>query len=65
VKSYFLNGVILATTTDRLDAKVSALGPSLAHDPRLNKGTPHDLIQRLRPVLAAGIDYVVVNLRVG
>jgi alkanesulfonate monooxygenase SsuD/methylene tetrahydromethanopterin reductase-like flavin-dependent oxidoreductase (luciferase family) len=62
VKSYFLNGVLLATTPERVDAKVAALGPLFADDGRRNMGTPEHLIERLRPVLATGIDYVVVNL---
>lgn len=62
VKSYFLNGVVLATTPERLDAKIAALGPLFSDDARRNMGTPRDLIERLRPALAAGIDYLVLNL---
>ncbi|HLW47856.1 MAG TPA: LLM class flavin-dependent oxidoreductase [bacterium] len=62
IKSYLMDGVVLATTRERLDAKIAALGPLVAPDARRNMGTPRDLIKRLRPILARGIDYVVVNL---
>ena len=38
------------------------MGPLFATDARRNMGTPRDLIERLRPILASGIGYVVVNL---
>ena len=48
IKSYFLNGVVLATTTGRLEAKVAALGPLFADDARRNMGTPSRVDQTLR-----------------
>jgi hypothetical protein len=48
--------------TARLDAKISALDPSFAHETRRNMGTPRDVIQLLPPVIEAGIDYMVGNL---
>jgi len=62
IKGYSINGVVLATTRERLNAKITALGPLFATDARRNMGTPRDLIERLRPILAGGIGYVVVNL---
>ncbi|MGH7431121.1 MAG: hypothetical protein ACREI5_04800 [Candidatus Methylomirabilales bacterium] len=62
IKSYLMNGVVLATTRKRLDAKIAALGPFFTTDARRNMGMPRDLIERLRPILARGIGYVVVNL---
>jgi len=62
IKSYLINGVVLATTRKRLDAKIGALGPLFATDARRNMGMPRDLIERLRPIIASGIGYVVVNL---
>lgn len=62
VKSYFVNSVLLAPTRERVDAKRAALGPFFTADDRQNMGTPGDLIARLRPILATGIDYVIVNL---
>jgi hypothetical protein len=54
--------VVLVTTPERLDAKVAALGPLFADDARRSMGTPRELINRVRPLLEAGIDYVVVKL---
>ncbi|TMI76246.1 MAG: LLM class flavin-dependent oxidoreductase, partial [Bacillati bacterium ANGP1] len=39
IKSYLMNGVVLATTRERLDAKIAALGPLFATDARRNMGT--------------------------
>lgn len=62
IKSYLMNGVVLAPTRKRLDEKIAALGPLFSADARRNMGTPRDLIERMRPILARGICYVVVNL---
>ena len=48
IKSYLMNGVVLATTRERLDAKIAALGPLFATDARRNMVmnlTGHDDIE--------------------
>jgi alkanesulfonate monooxygenase SsuD/methylene tetrahydromethanopterin reductase-like flavin-dependent oxidoreductase (luciferase family) len=62
IKSYSINGVVLARSPRRLDAKTAALGPLFAAEARRNMATPRDLVARLRPILAVGIGYVVANL---
>ena len=59
--SYFANGVLLATTRAGLQAKVAAL-PPIFRTGSTNFGTPDDLIAKLRPIVAAGMRYLVVNL---
>jgi alkanesulfonate monooxygenase SsuD/methylene tetrahydromethanopterin reductase-like flavin-dependent oxidoreductase (luciferase family) len=62
VKSYFVNGVVLAPTDARVGAKVAALGKIFAGAPRRQMCTPAGLVEMLRPIAAEGIDYFVVNL---
>jgi alkanesulfonate monooxygenase SsuD/methylene tetrahydromethanopterin reductase-like flavin-dependent oxidoreductase (luciferase family) len=61
IKSWFLNSVVLAPTRSRVEAKIAALG--LAHRAqRRQMCKPDELVDVIRPMVAAGTDYVVVNL---
>ena len=55
--SYFVNGVVLGATRERVQEKLDALPFSTK-----NGATPAELVARLRPFLAAGIPYFVLNL---
>jgi alkanesulfonate monooxygenase SsuD/methylene tetrahydromethanopterin reductase-like flavin-dependent oxidoreductase (luciferase family) len=59
--SYFVNGVLLAATREQLRAKVEALPPVFRSGSN-SFGTPDDLIARLRPIVDAGMRYLVLNL---
>ena len=62
VRSHLLNPVVLAETADRLEAKLAALPPIYRHAPGQGYGTPRDLVERYRPVVEAGAQYLIVNL---
>lgn len=62
IKSWFLNGVLLAPTRERVEAKIAALGPVFARAPRRQMCTPDELADLIRPMVEAGAEYVVVNL---
>jgi alkanesulfonate monooxygenase SsuD/methylene tetrahydromethanopterin reductase-like flavin-dependent oxidoreductase (luciferase family) len=62
IKSYFANAVVLAPTPARVQVKVAALPPIFAATAGPNMGTPEEFIARLRPLVAEGIDYLIVNL---
>ena len=57
--SYFVNRVVLAATPARLQAKLPGLGLRGAS---ANAGTPGELVARLRPIVAAGMRYLIANL---
>lgn len=59
--SYFLNGVLLAPTAERLAEKVEVL-PAWYQGATRNSLTTPAMIETLRPILAAGIRYLVFNL---
>lgn len=59
VRSHFLNQVILAPTEERARRKVEALPESLR---RAVVHTPRQLIEYYRPLVAVGVQYLVINL---
>jgi len=65
IKSYFANGVALAPTPERVRAKIAALPPIFAASAGSIGShfcTPQEFVDQVRPVIAEGIDYLIVNL---
>jgi len=62
IKSYFVNGVALAATTQGVAAKIGALPPLMTGASQRYMCTPAEFVERVHPILAEGIDYVIVNL---
>jgi alkanesulfonate monooxygenase SsuD/methylene tetrahydromethanopterin reductase-like flavin-dependent oxidoreductase (luciferase family) len=65
IRSYFANGVALAPTPARVMAKVAALPPifaATAGSIGSHLCTPQEFVDQVRPLIAEGIDYLVVNL---
>ena len=65
IKSYFANGVALAPTPARVRAKIAALPPIFAASAGSvgsHLCTPQEFVDQVRPLIAEGIDYLIVNL---
>jgi alkanesulfonate monooxygenase SsuD/methylene tetrahydromethanopterin reductase-like flavin-dependent oxidoreductase (luciferase family) len=65
IKSYFANGVALAPTPARLTAKIATLPPifaASAGSAGSHLCTPQEFVDQVRPLIAEGIDYLIVNL---
>jgi alkanesulfonate monooxygenase SsuD/methylene tetrahydromethanopterin reductase-like flavin-dependent oxidoreductase (luciferase family) len=62
LRSVLRNAAVIAPTTERVEAKVGALPESYRNVSRANIGTPDELVERIRAVIAAGVQYVMFNL---
>jgi alkanesulfonate monooxygenase SsuD/methylene tetrahydromethanopterin reductase-like flavin-dependent oxidoreductase (luciferase family) len=62
LRSVLRNATVIAPTTERVEAKVGALPESYRNVIRANIGTPEELVERIRAVIAAGVQYVMFNL---
>jgi alkanesulfonate monooxygenase SsuD/methylene tetrahydromethanopterin reductase-like flavin-dependent oxidoreductase (luciferase family) len=65
IKSYFANGVALAPTPARVREKIAALPPIFAAGAGSMGShlcTPQEFVDQVRPLIAEGIDYLIVNL---
>jgi alkanesulfonate monooxygenase SsuD/methylene tetrahydromethanopterin reductase-like flavin-dependent oxidoreductase (luciferase family) len=58
IASYFSNGVVVAETSERVEEKLAAVG----RRPHENAGTPEQIIARFRPIVDAGLNYLVMSL---
>jgi alkanesulfonate monooxygenase SsuD/methylene tetrahydromethanopterin reductase-like flavin-dependent oxidoreductase (luciferase family) len=62
IKSYFVNGVVLAPSPERVAAKIGALPPLMKNASQRYICTPAEFVDRIQPIMAEGIDYLIVNL---
>jgi alkanesulfonate monooxygenase SsuD/methylene tetrahydromethanopterin reductase-like flavin-dependent oxidoreductase (luciferase family) len=62
VRGHFENRVILAPTEERAQRKVDALPPVYRALVAATGRTPGQLVEYYRPLIAAGVQYLVVNL---
>jgi alkanesulfonate monooxygenase SsuD/methylene tetrahydromethanopterin reductase-like flavin-dependent oxidoreductase (luciferase family) len=62
VRSHFENRVILAPTEERARRKLEALPPVYRNLVAAAVRTPRQLVEHYRPLIAAGVQYLVVNL---
>ena len=62
IRSHLLNPVVLAPTKVRLHEKLQTFPPLLQSANPTGFGTPSDLISFYRPIVAAGAQYLIINL---